>query len=101
MAVAADPNTPRQRLINESTEFHHCHPVRRDGYQCVNDSLALLVVSRALVQSYPVWTDEHGTNVEQLAAIAVAALAEQGLLLEPELEVEVEVEPDAIRAVDA
>jgi hypothetical protein len=49
----------------------------------VDDSLAMLVVTRALVQSYPTWTDEHGTNVEQLAAIAVAALAEQGLLAEP------------------
>lgn len=49
----------------------------------MDDTLALLVVTRALVQSYPAWTDEHGTNVEQLAAIAVTALAEQGLLTEP------------------
>jgi hypothetical protein len=48
----------------------------------VDDTLALLVVSRALVASYPTWTDENGTNVDQLAAIAVGALAEQGLLVE-------------------
>jgi hypothetical protein len=47
----------------------------------VDDTLALLVVSRALVDSYPTWTDEHGTNVDQLAAIAVGALAEHGLLV--------------------
>jgi hypothetical protein len=64
-------------------EFHHSGRVRRDGDQCVDDTLAMLVVTRALVQSYPTWTDEHGTNVEQLAAIVVAALAEQGLLAEP------------------
>ena len=63
----------------------------------MNDSLALLVVSRALVESYPAWTDEHGTNVEQLAAIAIAALAEHGLLREAELE----IEPDPIRVVGA
>jgi hypothetical protein len=55
----------------------------------VDDTLALLVVSRALVESYPTWTDENGTNVDQLAAIAVGALAEHGLL--------VEVEPEDIR----
>jgi hypothetical protein len=49
----------------------------------VDDTLALLVVNRALVDSYPSWTDEHGTNVEQLAEIAVKALAEHGLLAEP------------------
>ena len=49
----------------------------------MDDTLALLVVTRALVQSYPTWTDEHGANVVQLAAIAVAALEEQGLLAEP------------------
>jgi hypothetical protein len=48
----------------------------------VDDTLALLVVSRALVRSYPDWTDENGTNVEQLAAIAVGALAEHGLLVD-------------------
>jgi hypothetical protein len=42
----------------------------------------MLVVTRALVASYPTWTDEHGTNVEQLAAIAVSALADHGLLPE-------------------
>jgi hypothetical protein len=52
----------------------------------VDDTLALLVVSRALVQSYPDWTDENGTNVEQLAAIAVTALAEHGLLVDPEVQ---------------
>ena len=49
----------------------------------MDDTLALLVVTRALVESYPSWTDEHGTNVEQLATIAVAALAEHGLLVAP------------------
>jgi hypothetical protein len=49
----------------------------------MDDTLALLVVTRALVESYPSWTDEHGTNVEQLAAIAVAALGEHGLLAPP------------------
>ena len=49
----------------------------------MDDTLAMLVVARALVASYPTWTDEHGTNVEQLAEIAVTALAEHGLLVEP------------------
>lgn len=78
---------PRERaprsFFGYSEDFPHSHPGRRDGGQCVDDSLAMLVVTRALVQSYPTWTDEHGTNVEQLAAIAVSALAEQGLLAEP------------------
>ncbi len=56
----------------------------------MDDTLAMLVVARALVASYPTWTDEHGSNVDQLAAIAVAALAEHGLLLEPR--------PDPLRA---
>ena len=47
-------------------------------------SAAMPLVVEALVQSYPSWTDEHGTNVDQLAAIAVAALYEQGLLVAPE-----------------
>ena len=51
----------------------------------MDDTLAMLVVTRALVASYPAWTDEHGTNVEQLAAIAVAALAERGLLARDEV----------------
>jgi hypothetical protein len=55
----------------------------------VDDTLALLVVSRALVASYPDWTDENGANIDQLAAIAVGALAHHGLL--------VETEPDDIR----
>jgi hypothetical protein len=50
----------------------------------VDDTVALLVVSRALVESYPTWTDENGTNVDQLAAIAVGALAEHGLLVDLE-----------------
>jgi hypothetical protein len=49
----------------------------------MDDTLALLVVTRALVESYPTWTDEHGTNVDQLAAIAVAALEEHDLLVTP------------------
>jgi hypothetical protein len=95
VAVLEDPNTPRQCLLNKCKEFHHSDLGWRDGYKCVNDSLAMLVVSRALVQSYPAWTDEHGTNVEQLAAIAVAALGEHGLLLESE------AEPDPITAKSA
>ncbi|AKL73825.1 hypothetical protein IMCC26256_111551 [Actinobacteria bacterium IMCC26256] len=46
-------------------------------------TLAELVVADALVNSYPTWTDENGTNVNQLAEIAVKALAEQGLLTAP------------------
>jgi hypothetical protein len=64
---------------------------RRDGQRCVDDTLALLVVSRALVASYPEWTDENGTNVDQLAAIAVRALADHGLL--------VAAEPEDIRII--
>jgi hypothetical protein len=48
----------------------------------VEDTLALLVVTRALVQSYPAWVDESGTNIEQLAEIAVSALGASGLLAE-------------------
>ena len=47
-------------------------PVRR--------TLQELVVIDALVASYPLWTDEHGTNVRQLAEIAVQALEDHGLL---------------------
>jgi len=47
-------------------------------------TLAELVVSDALVNSYPTWTDENGTNINQLAEIAVRALAGQGLLTAPE-----------------
>jgi hypothetical protein len=54
----------------------------------VDQNLAMLVVTRALVQSYPTWTDENGTNVEQLSAIAVAALTEHGLLLDPHVDVD-------------
>ena len=50
----------------------------------MDDTLALLVVTRALVESYPSWTDENGTNVDQLAAIAIAALGEHGLLVQPQ-----------------
>lgn len=46
-------------------------------------TLQELVVIDALVASYPTWTDEHGTNVRQLAEIAVRALAEHGLLTTP------------------
>lgn len=46
----------------------------------VEFTLAELIVSDALVRSYPTWTDENGTNVHQLAQIAIRALAEQGLL---------------------
>jgi hypothetical protein len=67
-------------------QIHHSDGPRRERDRCVDDTLALLVVNRALVQSYPAWTDEHGTNVEQLAEIAVRALAEHGLLVEPEVQ---------------
>ena len=46
----------------------------------VEFTLAELIVSDALVRSYPTWTDENGTNVAQLAQIAIRALADQGLL---------------------
>lgn len=46
----------------------------------VETTLAELIVADALVRSYPTWTDENGTNVHQLARIAIGALAEQGLL---------------------
>ena len=52
----------------------------------MDDTLALLIVNQALVRSYPTWTDEHGTNTEQLAEIAVRALAEHGLLVEAGLQ---------------
>ena len=55
--------------------WHVCH---------MQFTLAELVVSDALVNSYPTWTDENGTNVNQLAEIAVRALAGQGLLTAPE-----------------
>jgi hypothetical protein len=60
-------------------------PPRGAMVRDVNDTLALLVVARALVQSYPMWTDEYGANVEQLAEIVVSALAASGLLAESEL----------------
>ncbi|MEI8337308.1 MAG: hypothetical protein WCG37_10635 [Actinomycetes bacterium] len=40
-------------------------------------------MSDALVNSYPTWTDENGTNINQLAEIAIRALAGQGLLTAP------------------
>ncbi len=50
------------------------------------------------MQSYPTWTDEHGTNVEQLAAIAVAALSEHGLLAEPHVNVDIDLNVDLTEA---
>jgi hypothetical protein len=44
------------------------------------DSAGYRTLVTALGASYPVWTDENGTNIEQLAAIAVAALEEAGML---------------------
>ena len=84
--------TPRTFCVT-AANFHHTRPKRRDGNECVNDTFAILVVARALVQSYPTWTDEHGTNVEQLAEIAVSALAEHSLL--------VESQPNAVPAAGA
>lgn len=52
------------------------------------------------MQSYPTWTDEHGTNVEQLAAIAVNALAAEGLLVTADLTRDAS-EPASDDAVDA
>jgi hypothetical protein len=46
----------------------------------MDDTLAVTVVAQELVETYPDWVDEHGTNVEQLAAIAVHALRQHGLL---------------------
>lgn len=60
----------------------------------VDFTLAELTVSDALVRSYPTWTDENGTNVHQLAQIAIRALAEQGLLAAP-------AEGDRIAVLDA
>ena len=75
-ATHARPRSRRPRR-----NVHHSRRRWRDGEQCVDDNLALLVVTRALVASYPTWTDEHGTNVEQLAAIAVrGARRTHGLL---------------------
>lgn len=54
----------------------------------MDETLATLIVAEALVASYPTWTDEHGTNVEQLAEIAVSALADHGLLAHPRPEPE-------------
>jgi hypothetical protein len=59
----------------------------------VDDTLAMLVVTRALVASYPTWTDENGTNVEQLAAIAVQALQEHDLLVSHEVVLDDESHP--------
>jgi hypothetical protein len=36
------------------------------------------IVVDALMRSYPAWTDENGTNVEQLARIALRALDAHG-----------------------
>jgi hypothetical protein len=44
------------------------------------DSAGYRALVTALVASYPNWTDENGTNIEQLAAIAVAALEEAGMI---------------------
>jgi hypothetical protein len=44
------------------------------------DSAGYRALVAALVASYPDWTDENGTNIEQLAAIAVAALEEAGMI---------------------
>jgi hypothetical protein len=46
----------------------------------VDASPAATVVVAALAGSYPDWTDENGTNVEQLARIAVDALIAAGML---------------------
>lgn len=44
------------------------------------DSAGYRALVTALGASYPAWTDENGTNIEQLAAIAVAALEEAGMI---------------------
>jgi len=51
----------------------------------VDEPSAISIVIRALEVSYPTWIDEYGTNIEQLATIAVAALAADGLLVGGEL----------------
>ena len=45
-------------------------------------SQAEAVIESALTESYPAWTDEHGTNIEQLAAIAARALHATGMIAE-------------------
>jgi hypothetical protein len=45
-----------------------------------DEALGYRTLVTALVASYPGWTDENGTNIEQLASIAVAALEEAGML---------------------
>jgi len=60
----------------------------------VETTLAELIVADALVRSYPTWTDENGTNIQQLAQIAIRALAEQGLLTAA-------AEGDRIEIIDA
>jgi hypothetical protein len=57
--------------------------VPADDAPVVRLDLTRQVVVDALVASYPSWTDENGTNVEQLAEVAIAALASAGLLCEP------------------
>jgi len=61
----------------------------------VDDSVIKTVI-RALEVSYPTWTDEHGTNIEQLATIAVSALAADGLLVRDGLVLEGGLEPNAV-----
>jgi hypothetical protein len=46
----------------------------------LTDSDEYRALVAALGASYPDWTDENGTNIEQLAAIAVAALEQAGML---------------------
>jgi hypothetical protein len=46
----------------------------------LTDSPGHRALVTALVASYPDWTDENGTNIEQLAAIAVAALEDAGMI---------------------
>ena len=70
MPPLISPDIPQ--LVGEI--WHVCH---------MQFTLATLVVSDALVNSYPTWTDENGTNINQLAEIAIRALAGQGLLTAP------------------
>lgn len=63
----------------------------------MDDSLARLVVTEALVHSYPSWTDEYGSNVAQLAKIAVEALATHGLLAPPANQPQPEITPSRSR----
>jgi hypothetical protein len=79
IAMAAGPafNADLHDTIGSSCEA--LVSVNRSGVASM-DSAEYHVLITALVASYPDWTDENGTNVEQLAAIALGALESAGML---------------------